>query len=313
MSVVAGWFRWRTTPDRIRGMAAVTMIVAVLLGLITAVAFTSIAAGLRLIGQQAEPEVLATTDLYFRLNDMDAQVANVLLVGGQRGLGIDRQQAQAIYEQDRRQADQDLLHAAVVARSEPPVRALLADLGRYEALAGEAMYLDGRGPGQPGRPPVAALVLYRQATDLLRSGILPAAHALTDQNTAALDGTYQAKRSTVRYGALWVALAGVGLLAALVGMQFYFVLRFRRILNPALVGATVVTLALAAASAAGLAAQAGHLRVAKVDRAHPGRRRRAYRHSRAGRRPPAASRIPVQIDASPAGKHSPDAFGCAFQ
>jgi len=265
MSAVAGWFRWRTTPDRIRGMAAVTMIVAVLLGLITAVAFTSIAAGLRLIGQQAEPEVLATTDLYFRLNDMDAQVANVLLVGGQRGLGIDRQQAQAIYEQDRRQADQDLLHAAVVARSEPSVRALLDDLGRYEALASEAMYLDGRGPDQPGRPPAAALVLYRQATDLLRSGILPAAHALTDQNTAALDGTYQAKRSTARYDALWVALAGVGLLAALVGMQFYFVLRFRRILNPALVGATVVTLALAAASAAGLAAQAGHLRVAKAE------------------------------------------------
>ena len=60
MPAVAGWFRWRTTPDRIRGMAAVT-IVAVLLGLIAAVAFTNIAAGLRLIGQQAEPEVLATT------------------------------------------------------------------------------------------------------------------------------------------------------------------------------------------------------------------------------------------------------------
>jgi hypothetical protein len=95
MSAVAGWFRWRTTPDRIRGIAAVTVIAAVVLGLITAVAFASIASGLRLIGQQAEPEVLATTDLYFRLNDMDAQVANVLLVGRQRGLGIDRQQAQA--------------------------------------------------------------------------------------------------------------------------------------------------------------------------------------------------------------------------
>jgi hypothetical protein len=265
MSAVAGWFRWRTTPDRIRGMAAVTMIVAVLLGLITAVAFTSIAAGLRLIGQQSEPEVLATTDLYFRLNDMDAQVANVLLVGGQRGLGIDRQQAQAIYEQDRRQADQDLLHAAVVARSEPPVRALLDDLGRYEALAGEAMYLDGQGPGQPGRPPVAALVLYRQATDLLSSGILPAARALTDQNTAGLDHAYQAKRSTAQYGALWVTLAGVILLAALASMQVYFVLRFRRIINPALAAAAVVALALAAASAAGLVAQAGHLRVAKAE------------------------------------------------
>jgi hypothetical protein len=221
MSAVAGWFRWRTTPDRIRGIAAVTVIAAVVLGLITAVAFASIASGLRLIGQQAEPEVLATTDLYFRLNDMDAQVANVLLVGRQRGLGIDRQQAQAIYEQDRQQADLDLLHAAVVARSEPPVRALLDGLGRYEALAGEAMYLDSQGPGQPGRPPAAALVLYRQATDLLSSGILPAARALTNQNTVALDRAYQAKRSTAQYGARWVALAGVALLAALASMQFY--------------------------------------------------------------------------------------------
>ena len=32
MSAVAGWFRWRTTPDRIRGMAAVTVIAAVVLG-----------------------------------------------------------------------------------------------------------------------------------------------------------------------------------------------------------------------------------------------------------------------------------------
>jgi len=265
MSAVAGWFRWRTTPDRIRGMAAVTVLVAVVLGLITAVAFASIASGLRLIGQQAEPEVLATTDLYFRLNDMDAQVANVLLVGRQRGLGIDRQQAQAIYEQDRQQADQDLLHAAVVARSEPPVRALLDDLGRYEALTGEAVYLDSQGPGQPGRPPAAALVLYRQATDLLSSGILPAARALTDHNTTALDHVYQAKRSTAQYGALWVALAGVALLAALASMQFYLMLRVRRIINPALAGATAVTLALVAASAAGLVAQAGHLRVAKAE------------------------------------------------
>ncbi len=273
MSAVAGWFRWRTTPDRIRGMATLTVIVAVVLGLIAAVGFTSIASGMRLIGQQSEPEVLATTDLYFRLNDMDAQVANVLLVGRQRGLGIDRQQAQAIYEQDRRQADQDLEHAVVVAGSSSSARlpagdrysALLDDLGRYEALAGEAMYLDVQGSGQPGRPPAAALVLYRQATDLLSSGILPAARALTDQNTTALDDAYQAKRSTAQYGALWVALAGVALLGALASMQVYLMLRFRRIINPALAGATLVTLALVAASTAGFAAQAGHLRVAKAD------------------------------------------------
>jgi hypothetical protein len=135
---MAGLVRWRTTPDRVRGTAAMTTILAILLGLVTAMIFLSLSSGLRVIGQQSEPEVLATTDLYYRLNDMDAQVANVLLVGGQRGLGIDRQQAQAIYEQDRLQADQDLQRAAVVAGSVPSaqqtLRSVLDGLGRYEAL-----------------------------------------------------------------------------------------------------------------------------------------------------------------------------------
>src|SRR5580704_12312857 len=228
---VSGVLRWQTRPERIRGMAAAAVIVSVFLGLITAAIFGSVATGLRLIGQQSEPEVLATTDLYFRLNDMDAQVANVLLVGGQRGLGIDRQQAQAIYEQDRLQADQDLQRAAVVAGSVPSaqqsLRSVLDGLGRYEALAGEAMYLDGQGSGQPGRPPAAALILYRQATDLLQGNILPSAHGLTNQNAAVLDDAYQAKRSVARYGALWVAGCGGALLAVLVGMQLYFTTRYR--------------------------------------------------------------------------------------
>jgi hypothetical protein len=205
ISAVARWLRWQTTPDRIRGLAAVTIIVAVLLGLITAVIFMSVASGLQLIGrkysvnpwdldlhpaaelrkrprtprddriltigQQSEPEVLATTDLYFRLSHMDAQVANVLLVGPQRGLGIDRQQAQALYEQDRIQADQDLQRAAVVAGSVPsaqsPVRAVLDGLGRYEALAGEGQQDMS---GWTGVIPAAGVLLI---TVLVLAGVRP--------------------------------------------------------------------------------------------------------------------------------------------
>src|SRR3984885_7737757 len=81
MPAVVGLFRWRTTPDRIRGMAAAAVVAAVLLGVIMAAVSGSIASGLQLIGHRSDPEVLATTDLYFRLNDMDAQGANVLLGG----------------------------------------------------------------------------------------------------------------------------------------------------------------------------------------------------------------------------------------
>jgi hypothetical protein len=266
---LAGIFRWQTRPERIRGMAAAAVLVVVFLGLITATVCGSVAGGLRLIGNQSEPEVLATTDLYYRLNDMDAQVANVLLVGGQRGLGIDRQQAQAIYEQDRLQADQDLQRAAVVAGSVPSaqqsLRSVLDGLGSYEALAGEAMYLDGQGSGRPGRPPAAALAAYRQAADLLQGSILPSARRLTSQNTVALDGIYQAKRSAAQSGVRLVALSGGALLALLAGLQIYVAVRYRRIFNLGLTGATLVAVALVAASAAGLSAAAGQLHVAKAE------------------------------------------------
>jgi hypothetical protein len=264
---VAGVVRWRTTPDRVRGMTVITLLATVALSLVATVAFGGIAGGLRLIGQQSEPEVLATTDLYYRLNDMDAQVANVLLVGGQHGLGTGRQQAQELYEQDRLQADQDLQRAAVVAASVPSaqlaLRSVLDGLGRYEALAGEAMYLDGQGGA--GRPPAAALALYRQATGLLQNGILPSARGLTDQNATVLDQAYQANRSTAQLGALYVAVSGVALVAVLVSLQLYLALRYRRIFNLALVAATMLALALVTVTAVGLAGQARELYVAKAE------------------------------------------------
>jgi hypothetical protein len=93
------------------------------------------------------------------------------------------------------------------------LRPVLDGLGNYEALAGEAMYLDGQGASLPGRPPAAALVLYRQATDLLQGSILPAARNLTTTNAAALSSAYQAKGSAALQGMLWVVLLGAALLA----------------------------------------------------------------------------------------------------
>jgi hypothetical protein len=200
---------------------------------------------------------------------MDAQVANVLLVGDQRGLGIDRQQAQSIYQQDRTQADRALQQAAAVpgitSSAQRALATVLGGLGSYEALAAQAMYVDGQAASRPGRPPAAALTLYRQATDLMRTTILPAAQQLTNAYAAALDGAYQSKRSTAQQGELWVVLLSVALVAALIALQFYLALRHRRLLNPALAMATLVTIGLAVTGAGGLSAQAQHLQVAKKE------------------------------------------------
>lgn len=261
--------RLRTTPGRIRVLAAAAIVVSLALGAITAALFGSVASGVQLIGHQAAPEVTATTSLYFHLNDMDAQVANLLLVGGQQGLGIDRQQALGIYQQDRTQADHALQQAAAVAGSTPSaghaLATVLGGVGSYEALVAQAIYIDGHGASQPGRPLAAALALYRQATDLMRGTVLPAAQRLTNAYATALDDAYLSKRSTAQSGALWVVLLGLALAAVLVALQFYIAIRHRRLLNPALALATLVTIGLAVAGASGLSAQAQHLQVAKKD------------------------------------------------
>jgi hypothetical protein len=266
---VARVARMATTPERVRVLAAAAIGVTVALAAVTAVVFASVAGGLQVIGHQAAPEVAATTDLYFHLNDMDAQVANVLLVGDQHGLGIDRQQALSIYAQDRARADQALQQAAGVAGTSPPagraLRSVLNGLGSYEALAAQAIYIDGQNAGQPGRPPAAALTAYRQATDLMRTSILPAAQDLTSAYAASLNSTYQAKRSAAEDGTRGLLLLGAAGAAILIALQFYLTRRHRRLLNPALAAATLIVAALAVAGGTSLAAQAGHLQVAKTD------------------------------------------------
>jgi hypothetical protein len=261
--------RRRTTPDSIRALTAAAAAVSIVLGVLIAVIFASVSSGLQLIGHQAAPEVVATTNLYFHLNDMDAQVANVLLVGDRSGLGIDRQQAQKIYASDEAQADKALQQAAAVAGTSPAaqraLRSVLDGLGKYEGLAAEAMYIDGAAASSPGRPPAAALDLYRQATDQMRDAILPAARGLTSVNAAALTTAYQARRSTALSGAVGVAITGLALLAFLIALQFFLAVRCRRLLNPALAAATLISLVLPIVAVTALSAQASHLRVAKVE------------------------------------------------
>ena len=187
---VVGVVRWRTTPDRVRGMTVITLLATVALGLVASVAFGGIAVGLRLIGQQSDPEVIATTDLYYALNDMDAQVANVLLVGRSAGLGIHPAQALALYEQAACRRTRICSSRPSWPRPTPaPSRRcaqVLDGLGRYEALAGSPSAGRQTVPRPAARPRRHWPSTGRRPT-CCRTHILPAAHGLTDQHARALD------------------------------------------------------------------------------------------------------------------------------
>jgi hypothetical protein len=254
--------RLRTTQGKTRLLAAGPVAGAALLAAVIAVTFGGVAGGASAIGGTDAPEVTASAGLYFSLNDMDAQVANMLLAMTDPALAAGRRQYLATYDSDRASAYSDLQQAAVTAAGNPAaeqqLHQVLNETGQYEALAADALLASQQHAG-------TAVAYYRQATDLMRAGILPLVSSLTSVSTARLDASYKAGRSDAGTGTALTVAAGLAAIAALAAFQVFLARRFRRLVNPALAAATVIAVALTATAAARLGAESGHLQVAKQD------------------------------------------------
>ena len=73
----------RTTPGRVGALAAVVVLAIGGFYIVANIAVGNARDGLRVIGHDAGPQVLATSNLYYALGDMDSQVASILLSGSQ--------------------------------------------------------------------------------------------------------------------------------------------------------------------------------------------------------------------------------------
>ncbi len=260
--------RLRTTPGRIRALAAVAVLAIAGFYVVSNIAIGNARDGLRVIGHDAGPQVLATGDLYFALSDMDSQVAGILLTGREHSPGSRPQQALNRYAADRATADRAAMQAAELSAGDPTdqatVRSVLDGLGQYERLASQAMVLDEQANHPAGPPPGNVIAVYRQATDLMKLELLPKAYNLTLQGGATVREAYEAKRSAVLSARLWVALAGLAVIVALAGLQFFVAAHFRRLLNPALVLATLGLIVLSVSAVRLLSGEAAHLQAAKT-------------------------------------------------
>jgi hypothetical protein len=258
-----------STPAKIRNGAVAAVALACCLAAVIAFASGALGGQFQAIGNRDAPAVDSTTGLYFSLNDMDAQVANVLLVGGDATLAADRSQDLAIYGSDRATADADLTQALATeagnAAAQRELRSVLDGIGQYEALAADALLTDQQARSSVGRAPAASLAYFQRATDLMRTTILPSVSSLTSVSASKLNASYADGRSTVRTTLGVVIAAGVALIAVLVALQLYLSARFRRLVTPALAAATLVAAALVITAATRLSAESGHLKVAKQD------------------------------------------------
>jgi len=244
------------------------VLVTVGLGLLVGTTVAAVAGGFAVIGDQAAPQVRTSADLYFALSDLDAQAANVLLVGTDPALADDRTAARNLYEQRRVQADHDIDRAAQDAGADPATQQTIAttmdQLGRYESLVAQAVQLNQLGHDSTGRPSASTLASYRQATDTMR-GILADVQRLISQNHDVLDATYANERGRALDTGVWVGVVGGASVVALVGLQVLLRRRLRRTVNPALLLATALCLTLTVGGISVLASAAGQLLVAKSD------------------------------------------------
>jgi hypothetical protein len=173
----------RTTPGRLRTGVALVVLLACGLGLLTGMVFAALDSGFTAIGDHDAPLVEQSNALYYGVSDMDAQLGNVLLTGSDPALAADQQQDLALYASDRQHAEQDLQQVAITEAANPAaeqaVSSVLDALGRYQALAADAIVMNQRGHDPAGRPSAATLSYFQQATDLMSTTVLPAAASLT--------------------------------------------------------------------------------------------------------------------------------------
>ncbi|WP_051836408.1 hypothetical protein [Streptomyces sp. NRRL WC-3742] len=237
---------WWNTPRLVRGLTGLCLAALLAAGTATGAVLGGARDGTDVIGHQAAPQVVRSADLYFALNDMDAQAANLLLFGADPDYTTLRKQTLDTYEQRRGQADTDLQRVteAVVgdATGQRAVQTVIGELGQYEALVARAQLLEDQAHAPAGRPSADALTAYRQATDLLRQRLLPAVDEVTKANASVVQRNYTDQRDALAGGWWTVLAAGLLALAALGVLQRVLAVRFRRLVNVPLAVTTLLTL-----------------------------------------------------------------------
>jgi hypothetical protein len=232
------------TPARLRLWTALVVIVAVALFVATSVLMAQTQRQVRIIGDDAAPRAATASDLYFGLSDLDAQVARLVLSGDDDSLAATQIDALATYRDRSTQIDADLQQLLGASSDRATSLALLDDLAVYRERVWQALTTTGDKHG-----------FYTQATNVLHLRLLPGAQTLREASQERLDRAYAQKQTTQRWGIAVALGLGAVLLMMLLAMQVWMARRFRRTFNPALLIATILTIALAGPAAVVFALQ----------------------------------------------------------
>jgi hypothetical protein len=272
----------RSTPAVLRLWAGTTALaVCGLLG-VSVTAFSLAHTDAATISSRAAVAAQAS-DLYFTLADLDSQAARLVLLGdgdltpGDGAYAGDALAALTGYNTSAAQSDADLraLAAASGPQDTAALTALTSGMTTYHDLAASAVTLVVN-PGSPaGQSAPAAIGYYSLAAALLKNVILPQAAALRESTAATVAAAASSARRTAFIAVGALALLGLLALALVGGTHRRLTRRFRRLVNPAMLGAGLLVLGLVGGGALALSAVAtdsgaaatrfaGYLEVARV-------------------------------------------------
>ncbi|WP_435825981.1 hypothetical protein [Nocardiopsis alba] len=134
----------RTTPVRVWTLSFLCVVAIVGLFAASAVTLDRARGSLSLLGEEAGPQAMATTELYLSLAGMDACVADLLLMGTDEALQPQREGALKQYEANREEAGDAILEAALLAESKT------SDEATPEAEASASATHETEGTGEAG-------------------------------------------------------------------------------------------------------------------------------------------------------------------
>jgi hypothetical protein len=188
------------------------------------------------LGIDAAPSVVAAHMIRIHIETLDADLANELL-------GKPNEMAESVADFDKNRVE---IGSQIVAASKNitygdaelvPIQKIEDSLGRYLMAAQAARDAHVRGDQ------ASMLSEYRRSYALLEEGLAPAAKELNGANDSVLQATYEAQNRASLWTLLLALASGAALMLFLVALQIYLARRFRRLVNPALALATIVSAA----------------------------------------------------------------------
>jgi hypothetical protein len=245
------------TPQILRNGWYTTWGVSLLLLIVSIYGVTAQRQTLKTVGKDAAPSIITAQQLQDSFADMDASLANELLLKP----GTNQQEL-VNFDKNRKKIADRLVAAAkniTYPEEEVLIEKLQLNGSSYLLKLQEARDVHKRGDL------ISTLNIYRSAANIMDRDIIPQAAELNRVNSQQLEKTYADQSFKTVGSSFLIAIVGLAQVAILVIIQLFLYQRMRRILNLPLLGATAIAIIFLGYTLTSLLGAASNLKIAKQD------------------------------------------------